>query len=108
VKRLIDITCTACDYTGVDKWLEPGEYPACPQCGAATERVWSGRSSSAVIGDETDQWIEHGICHPDGSPKHYTSKSEIERALKAKGLTRAERHVGLPGSDKNKSTSRWI
>lgn len=30
--------------------------------------------------------IEHGLCHDDGTPKRYDSRSEIRRACAVKGL----------------------
>ena len=66
------------------------------------------RRANAIIGDECDVWIQHGICHDDGSPRHYTSKSEMARVAKEKGLVNLVKHVGSNGTDKSKHTSRWV
>jgi hypothetical protein len=89
MNRLIDIHCTNCDYRADDVWANAGEYPACPICHQPTERLWT--STGSVVGDDIPGGlaIEHGICHSDGSPKTYYTKSSIYKAAKAKGL-----HVG--------------
>jgi hypothetical protein len=81
--------------------------PACPECGGPMESA-SSRPNRAhtVIGDECDVWIQHGLCNPDGTPRRYTSKSEIRQAEKALGWKNEVRHVGVPGSDKNPHTTR--
>lgn len=85
--------------------------PRCPFC-RANERVGrvEGRASAsaAVIGDECDVVIRHGICNPDGTPKRYTSKSDMRQAARALGLENRVEHVPLPGTDKSPHTSRWI
>jgi len=52
--------------------------------------------------------IQHGICHDDGTPRRYYSKSEMALVAKEKGLTNVVRHVGSSGSDKSKHTVRWV
>jgi hypothetical protein len=43
----------------------------------------------AVIGDDIPGGIEirHGICHPDGSPRRFYSKSEIRETARKAGWT---------------------
>jgi len=67
-------------------------------------------SKAAVISDEIPGGVEirHGLCHPDGTPRKFFSKSEIARAAKAAGLVNVVRHVGAKGSDKSKHTVRWF
>jgi hypothetical protein len=87
------MTCEKCN-----KELEIGAWPWCPH----------EKGTYKVVGDECDIWIRHGLCHEDGSPKHFTSKQAITREAKAKGLTNMVRHVTEPGTDKSKHTTRWI
>ncbi len=75
------------------KELQIGEHPFCPH----------GFGTSVTIGDECDVWIRHGICHPGGAPRHFTSKAEMARAAKEAGKENVVRHI-----DGSKHTSRWI
>lgn len=66
--------------------------------------------SAAVIGDDIPGGIEirHGLCNPDGSPRRYYSKTEINAEAKRRGLVNIVEHVGDgQGSDKSKHTTRW-
>lgn len=102
---MYDLVCSE-GHEQLNLLLKLGERPPCPMCGGPTETLW--RSTAGVIGDECDVWIRHGVCHEDGSPRRFTSKSELARAAEEKGLQNAVRHVGEPGSDKSKHTQRWI
>jgi hypothetical protein len=46
-------------------------------------------SSAHVIQDSIPggQLIEHGICHTDGTPRRFDSKSDIKRAARDAGWT---------------------
>lgn len=41
----------------------------------------------AVIGDEVDIYVRHGICDENGNPKRFRSKSELRRAAFESGWT---------------------
>jgi hypothetical protein len=82
--------------------------PECRVCAGPLEGAKSSERANGVIGDEIDVWIPNGVCHPDGSPRHFTSRSELRRAEKAAGVVNYVRHVPERGSDKSKFTSRWI
>lgn len=67
------MTCETCGHE-----MQIGEYPFCPhEVGA-----------NGAIGDDIPGgiMIEHGICHADGSPKRYDTKSSIAKAAKKAGL----------------------
>jgi hypothetical protein len=68
------MTCPKCNNP-----LAIGDFPFCPHGPSAR---------FSVIGDDIPGglMVPHGICHADGTPKRYDSKSEIRRALRAKGL----------------------
>jgi hypothetical protein len=93
---------TTCERCGAE--LQVGDYPFCGKDGRHL------RGANAVIPDDIPGGIviEHGICHDDGSPRRYYSKSEINRTAKAKGLVNYVRHVGDCGSDKSPFTTRWV
>jgi hypothetical protein len=87
-----------CEKCGKD--LVIGEWPFCPH----------GMGKSNVITDDIPGGIEikHGICHDDGTPRKFYSKSEIAKAAKEKGLANIVTHVTTPGTDKSPHTTRWI
>ncbi|SRR6266496_942829 len=61
----------------------------CRECGAyVIEGCSASESASAAIhGDEIDIVVRHGACNPDGSPRRFTSKSELRRAAAENGFT---------------------
>lgn len=110
--QMFDMKCEACGYVKID-YLEREGSPirplACPECGEQQlDRVYLGGMSAHVHGDEIDVWVRHGVCHSDGSPRHFTSKEELRRVTKEKGLVNKVQHIGRPGSDKNPNTQRFI
>jgi len=103
-----DLVCEN-NHEQVDLFLKMGERPPCPTCGSPTSTLWKGKRN--IIGDDIPGGIliNHAICHEDGTPKRYYSKSEIQKAAKAAGYTNLVEHVTDPrsGSDKNPHTTRW-
>jgi hypothetical protein len=79
-----------------------GARPACETCGAATEILWTS-SFPNIIGDECD-FVAENLAQ---EPIRFTSKSAHRDRVKAQGLYIKERHLGSPGSDKSKFTTRW-
>ena len=104
-----DRRCVPCGLvTGTDLY-EPlnAENPACPTCGASTERIaapYAAQSDDIPGGVE----IRHGLCNPDGSPRRYYSKTEMTREAKRRGLMNLVEHIPSRGSDKNANTQRWV
>lgn len=85
---MYDRRCTECKAMSVDLWEPISQtegLPCLPLCTGRLERIISSHS---VTSDDIPGgiWIEHGICHADGSPKKYYSKSEMTKAAKAAGL----------------------
>lgn len=81
----------ACESCGKD--LHVGEWPFCPH----------GFGANTVIGDEIDVWIKHGLCNPDGTPCHYTSRAEMNQEAKRRGMVNMVRHT-----DQDHHVKRWI
>src|SRR5262245_19016640 len=105
---MYDRICTSCRAQFIDL-LEPITPPTVTcNCGGTTERAWLSKPS-AVIGDECDITIEHGLCDAvTGEPVRYTSKAEIAAEAKRRGLTPYVRHVPFSkGSDKSPHTTNW-
>jgi DNA-directed RNA polymerase subunit RPC12/RpoP len=107
---MYDRACPRCSYRLIDSW-EPVKKPniECPECGAWTERVWLSAPPN-VIGDDIPGCIDirHGLCHEDGTPQRFYSKSEIRREAERRGFVNRVEHKGSRGSDKSKHTTRWI
>lgn len=100
-----DYRCDACNVEYVDQYTpKVTQERPCPKCGATCYNLIR---PSGVIGDEIDIWIRHGLCHEDGSPKHFTSKQEIRREAERKGLTNKVQHLGTKSGDKSRHTTRW-
>jgi hypothetical protein len=107
MKRLIDIECSVCEMREMDVWREPGEYGECV-CGAPMVRRHV--KPAAAHGDDIPGGVDipHAICHENGTPKRYYSKSEIAKALAEKGWSNRVTHIPERGSDKSKHTTRWV
>lgn len=105
---LIDIKCASCDEIQEDRYvdlrvLEPHG------CGGRFERVVL-QKSAFVHGDDIPGGLEiqHGICHPDGSPKKFYTKSAIAKAAADAGYHNHVEHLPEKGTDKSPHTQRWI
>jgi len=106
--KCFDYLCPSCKYEKLDV-IMPQEQRTleCPDCGGTMERAWLGAPSS-VVGDECDVTMQHGLCNADGSPRRYTSKSEMRREAEKRGLVSHVEHKPGKGTDKSKHTQRWI
>lgn len=107
---LYDLQCVEHpEHTRIDVWerVNTVERDKCEQCGGEMRRAMLTKASS-VSGDEIHVEVKHGLCHPDGRPRLFTSKEALKRAEKGAGLTNYVRHVGTKGGDRSKHTTRWI
>lgn len=105
---MYDRICHGCGKQHID-CLEPVNFtaPPCPQCGGTMERAWLPSMRSVGVIDDSipgGMWIEN----LGNTWRKFYSKSDIARAAKEQGLEPFVRHVGTPGSDKNKHTTRWV
>lgn len=85
--KRIDMECPKCGQQRRDVYVRfDAAYPAC-ECGAQFE--WLPSAGAAVKGDDIPGgvWIEHGLCHSDGTPRRYDSHSAINAEAKKRGLT---------------------
>ena len=108
-RRFYDRACVGPERHTMIDCFEPTEAPVvkCTICGYYTERVWLAKST-AVISDECDVVIRHGLCNLDGSPRRYRFKSEMARVAKERGVTNQVEHVGRHGGDRSPHTTRWV
>jgi hypothetical protein len=68
-------------------WFSQGP-PECPECGSPSQFYHdAGAQAPAVVGDEIDIQVRHGLCHEDGSPRRFTSMQELRKAAYDKGLS---------------------
>jgi len=100
--------CSACDTTVKALLWSYDPVPSCPSCLQPMSQDAAPGKAACVIGDECDTVVEHGICNQDGSPKRFTSKSQMKRQAAELGLRNDVTHIGERGSDKSKHTTRWI
>lgn len=110
---MYDYSCDRCGGVKIDVF-EPVESPvkscASPGCGGTLRRAWISKPPAAIPDDIPGGiYIKHGLCHEDGTPRRYDSKSEIAREAKRRNLTNYVVHeTAGTGSDKSPHTSRWI
>ena len=108
---LYDRRCNKCGTELRDVW-EAVNYLAFDcreaECAGQMERVWLCSKAPGVISDECDVWVRHGICNPDGTPRHYRFKSEMRAEAKRRGMENHVQHLGSKGGDKSPHTSRWV
>lgn len=75
----------------VSKYRWGKEEPlSCPVCGKEmeeTDRTVRFGSAPSVHGDEIDIEVRHGICHEDGTPRRFRSKSELKKAAYEAGYS---------------------
>lgn len=85
------LVCATCDARSQPLLWDYDPAPLCPAdpTHGPLQPEWDGRvgASASVIGDECDVTIRHGICHEDGEPRRFRSKSEFRAACKATGWT---------------------
>jgi hypothetical protein len=114
---MIDCKCPACGAVKVDVLLRHRDsqdeyiYPGCEDCGSVMERVWLQGSCHGVVGDDIKGGVfyaRNGMCHPDGSPRAFTSMSDLKKFGKELGLKNHVEHQGSKGSDKSPHTQRFV
>ncbi len=101
---VFDMKCPRCLALRLDASMT---VIVCAICGDEMEKVLLPGKANAVIGDEIDVEIKNGLCHADGTPRRFRSRSELARAAKEKGLVNRVQHLGRQGSDKSPHTTRW-
>ena len=112
-----DRRCQSCEDWVIDSWetMSDSGDRLCLKCGGSSVRAHRSTALPdgrvrGVIGDYCDITIKHGLCNPDGTPRRYTSKSDIKREAEKRGFTNLVEHKGdeRRGGDKSKHTSRWV
>lgn len=92
--------CTACHDTGKCLLWDYDPAPVCQACGGVTEYERSDVAKAhAVIGDEIDVTMRDGVCHADGTPRRFRSRTELRDAERATGWRRLEAGEKFPKSE---------
>jgi hypothetical protein len=103
---IFDVRCR-CGWERDDVFEHVNQPSVCGACGEVTEHVWKERALFAVHGD--DAFIGGKTFENLGhEPVTVYSRAELNREMAARGLRPMVRHVGEPGSDKSKHSSRWV
>lgn len=107
---MYDVTCRECKHENEMFAHRPELLEPCRKCQGAVEVTPRARHTGTVIPDEIPGGIDihHALCHPDGTPRRFYSKSAMRRAAAELGWTNAVEHKTLPGTDKSPHTTRWI
>jgi putative FmdB family regulatory protein len=108
---MYDFKCQTCGALTIDVLAPMSEARRdCPACGPAQMcRVILPGKANAVIGDEIDVTIRHGLVdETTGAPIRYRSREALRKEAERRGLTNRVEHVGESGSDKARATTRWI
>lgn len=103
---IYDRACRSCGWCRDDCFEHANQSAlACPTCGGATVRVFQGTRTATVIGDEIPGGLTlENLGH---EPVTVHSRTELKREMDARGLKPFVRHVGAPGSDKSRHTTKW-
>ena len=102
---IYDFVCHACN-TAEERlvWSRELREQHCA-CGRLMDPAFTGRAPTMIRDSiRGGQVIENLGPHP----KRYFSRTEIRDEMRARGVEQKVRHVGEPGSDKSKHTTRWI
>lgn len=100
---MFDVTCANGHEREQFAWRLDG-LRAC-DCGASVEHT-PRPSRATVIGDDIPGGLT--IENLAATPITFYSHSERRKYLREHGISEHVKHVGEPGSDKSKHTSRWV
>ncbi len=110
---IYDRACDVCGHIDHDVFevISAPDYP-CDQdlCEGVMLRTWLPGSANGVVDDSIPGGLEikNALCHPDGTPRRFDSKSDIAREAKRLGWTNVVEHIPKRGSDKSPHTTRWV
>ena len=108
--KCFDYKCNECGREQLDV-IAPAEDKTFPcvvdGCQGTMERAWLLGHASSVIGDEIDVEVKHALCHPDGSPRRFRSRTEMKRVAQQSGFSNVVTHIPGRSGDKNKNTQNF-
>lgn len=109
---IYDRICQDCKAVAVDclELVRERDKVVTCACGGPMLRGFTQRAN-AVIGDDIPGGvlIAHGLCHEDGSPQRFYTKSAMRQEAARRGLSNHVEHKpDNRGTDHSKHTSRWV
>ena len=105
MRTLVDAICPGCGDVHSDVWIDTGRPESLPWCAHCKVRLVRHRCPPAAHSDSYrgGVWIEHGLCHADGSPRRFDSQRAIDREAKRRGLVNIVEH-----KDDSRETQRFV
>lgn len=77
-----------CNPCGAEQKVLGWDYDPAPKCcGTSMDDGYGRNQAPAVIGDEIDWTIRHGVCNEDGTPRRFRSRTEWKQACIEAGWT---------------------
>lgn len=101
--------CRECGTQGKRLLWSYDPAPPCEVCSGPTQYQSDiFGESAAVIGDEIDVTIRDGVCHEDGTPRRFRSRTELRDAERASGWRRLERGERFRNSEPRAPRPRFV
>ena len=94
------MTCETCGAT-----LQVGQFPFCHGDPAAHQPYTGGIVPDDIPGGLL---ITNGLCHADGTPRRFDTRSAIAAEAKRRGMTNFVRHQGTESGDRSRQTQRFV
>lgn len=103
---IFDYACTHCSIVH-ERLVWPSERDDVQRCtcGSDMRQVFTGRAPSMVPDSIPGGMVLENLTK---TPQRFYSRTEIKDAMRAANVEQKVRHVGEPGSDKSRYTSRWV
>jgi len=94
------VTCETCGAT-----LAIGDFPFC-HGDPANHQPYSG----GIVPDDIPGGllITNGLCHADGTPRRFDTRSAIAAEARRRGYTNMVRHQGTESGDRSRQTQRFV
>jgi len=92
-----------CDQCGAA--LRVGDFPFCHGDPTKHQPYTGGIVPDDIPGGLL---ITNGLCHDDGTPRRFDTRSSIAAEAKRRGFTNYVQHRGTESGDKSSQTQRFV